>query len=72
VTIRTTAIKWDGARRYIYTVTAGKVVGEGPNVEWDLTGVAPGKYTITVAINILYGDRWALVGKSVTKEVMVR
>ncbi len=32
---------------YLYTVSAGKIVGQGANVVWDLFGVAPGTYTIT-------------------------
>jgi hypothetical protein len=32
---------------YEYVVTGGKIVGIGANVKWDLTGVAPGTYTIT-------------------------
>ena len=34
--------------QYRYAVTGGKVKGAGTKVSWDLTGVAPGSYTISV------------------------
>ncbi len=36
---------------YTYSVTGGRIVGEGPNVSWDLSGVTPGTYTSTVEVN---------------------
>jgi hypothetical protein len=36
---------------YSYTVTGGRITGEGPNVTWDLTGAAPGTYAATVAVD---------------------
>jgi hypothetical protein len=33
-----------------YMVTGGRITGEGANVTWDLTGVEPGTYTVTVEI----------------------
>jgi len=35
---------------YRYTVTGGRVVGEGSTVTWDLGGVWPGIYTATVEV----------------------
>lgn len=35
---------------YIYTVAAGRVVGEGDKVTWDLSEVEPGVYTATVEV----------------------
>jgi hypothetical protein len=35
---------------YAYTVTGGRVVGEGSNVTWDLNEVWPGFYTATVEV----------------------
>jgi hypothetical protein len=35
---------------YQYTVSGGRIRGEGANVTWDLSGVRPKDYTITVAI----------------------
>ena len=36
---------------YTYTVSGGRVTGEGANVRWDLSGVGPGKYTATVEVD---------------------
>jgi hypothetical protein len=47
---------------------AGKIVGYGAKVVWDLTGVKAGTYTITAAAN----DGCGLCGKFVTKTVVVK
>jgi len=36
---------------YTWSVTGGKVTGEGKSVTWDLTGVANGSYTASVEVN---------------------
>lgn len=36
---------------YTWSVTGGKLSGEGKSVTWDLTGVADGSYTATVEVN---------------------
>jgi hypothetical protein len=36
---------------YTWSVTGGRVSGEGRNVTWDLSGVANGSYTATVEVN---------------------
>lgn len=36
---------------YTYTVTGGRISGEGANVGWDLTGVTPGTYTASVEVD---------------------
>jgi hypothetical protein len=36
---------------YTYTVTGGRITGQGANVTWDLTGVTPGTYTASVEVN---------------------
>jgi len=36
---------------YTWSVTGGKLSGEGKQVNWDLTGVANGTYTATVEVN---------------------
>ncbi|HVG31262.1 MAG TPA: hypothetical protein VM864_16245, partial [Pyrinomonadaceae bacterium] len=33
---------------YAWTTTGGRITGDGPNVTWDLSGVAPGTYTANV------------------------
>src|SRR5262249_52987800 len=35
---------------YVYTVTGGRVIGEGGNVTWDLNECGPGLYTATVEV----------------------
>jgi hypothetical protein len=36
---------------YTWSVTGGKLTGEGRGVAWDLSGVNPGTYTATVEVN---------------------
>jgi hypothetical protein len=36
---------------YSYTVTGGKIVGDGANVTWDMSGMGAGTYTVTVEVN---------------------
>ncbi len=36
---------------YTYTVTGGRITGDGPNTSWDLTGVTPGTYTASVEVD---------------------
>lgn len=36
---------------YTYTVTGGRITGEGANVSWDLSGAQPGTYTATVEVD---------------------
>ncbi|MDT5159221.1 MAG: hypothetical protein QOH51_3578, partial [Acidobacteriota bacterium] len=36
---------------YTYSTTGGRVSGDGPNAQLDLTGVAPGTYTVTVEVD---------------------
>jgi hypothetical protein len=36
---------------YTYTVTGGRITGEGPNVTWDLSGLGPGTYTASVDVD---------------------
>ncbi|CAN5441919.1 hypothetical protein BH10ACI1_BH10ACI1_34540 [soil metagenome] len=52
---------------YSYTVTGGKIVGDGAKVVWDLSGVAPGIYTITVGAD----DGCGICGPTMTKTVKI-
>lgn len=52
---------------YAYTITGGRIVGAGPNVKWDLSGVYPGTYTITAGAD----DGCGYCGKAQTKVVTV-
>src|SRR5439155_24241343 len=50
--LTTTASDPDGdTLLYSYTVTGGRVTGEGANVAWDLSGLGPGTYTATVDVD---------------------
>jgi hypothetical protein len=52
VGLTTTASDPDGdTLLYTYTVTGGRVTGEGTNVSWDLSGVGPGTYTASVEVD---------------------
>lgn len=53
---------------YSYTVSGGRVVGQGANVSWDLGGVNPGTYTITAGVD----DGCGICGKTVTKTITVK
>jgi hypothetical protein len=50
-----------------YSVSAGKVVGNGSNVVWDLSGVKPGVYTISIAVD----DECGVCGQPVVREIKV-
>jgi len=52
---------------YKYIVSAGRVTGEGPKVKWDLTGVPPGRYTITAGVD----DGAGVVGITQTRGVEI-
>jgi len=52
---------------YVYKVSAGRIVGSGSTVIWDLSGVAPGSYSITAAVD----DGCGLCGKFITKTVKI-
>lgn len=51
---------------YEYTVTGGKIIGEGANVTWDLNGSRPQDYTITAAIKGKRGVSAATRTESIT------
>ena len=52
VGLTTTASDPDGdTLLYTYTVTGGRITGDGANVSWDLSGVGPGTYTASVEVD---------------------
>jgi hypothetical protein len=53
---------------YRYTVIAGRIIGQGPSVVWDLSGVSPGKYSIVVGSD----DGCGVCGRTMTKEIEVK
>ncbi|RMH32011.1 MAG: hypothetical protein D6687_11365 [Acidobacteria bacterium] len=69
VEVRTTAVDPENAvLTYNYTVSGGRIVGSGANVTWDLSGVRPGTYTITVGVD----DGCGICGKTQTKTIEVK
>lgn len=52
---------------YNYTVSGGRIVGSGANVQWDLSGLQPGSYTVTAGVD----DGCGLCGKTQTQTVRV-
>lgn len=53
---------------YNYTVSGGRIVGQGANVQWDMSGVTPGTYTITTGVN----DGCGVCGKTDTQTITVK
>ncbi|MFN2577392.1 MAG: hypothetical protein ABR607_06840 [Pyrinomonadaceae bacterium] len=52
VQLTTTATDPDGdTLLYTYTVTGGRITGDGANVSWDLSGLGPGTYTASVEVD---------------------
>lgn len=69
VFIRTTAVDPENdVLTYNYDISAGKIIGQGFSVVWDLSGVQPGIYTITAGVD----DSCGICGKTVTKTVVVK
>jgi len=68
VNVTTTAVDPENdVLTYNYTVSGGRIVGQGANVSWDLTGAQPGTYTITVGVD----DGCGVCGKTQTKTITV-
>jgi hypothetical protein len=53
---------------YNYTVSGGRVVGTGANVQWDLSNAQAGTYTITAGVD----DGCGICGKTETKTIKVQ
>ncbi len=53
---------------YNYTVSGGRVVGTGANVQWDLSGANEGTYTITTGVD----DGCGVCGKTNTQTVTIK
>ena len=52
VNLSATATDPDGdTLLYTYSTTGGRITGDGPNATLDLSGVAPGTYTVTVEVD---------------------
>jgi hypothetical protein len=57
---------WDFT--YNHMISGGKIIGTGERVVWDLSGVKPGTYTITAAVD----NGCGVCGTTITKKVVVR
>jgi hypothetical protein len=53
--------------RYTWSTTGGRITGDGPNVNWDLTGLAPGVYraSIEIATGSIAGECQAFTSAAV-------
>ncbi len=72
VLVRTTYPVIDYPFEVVYTVSGGKIIGDGANVTWDLNGAATGKHTITAGLsmpNKVLG--WEVFGQTVTKLITI-
>jgi len=58
----------DGPLKYVYVVTAGKIIGSGSRIKWDLSGVPPGTYTITAGVDEGHGV-WGMTKTKVIKVI---
>lgn len=68
VSVTTTAVDPENDQLvYNYTVSGGRIVGEGANVSWDLSGLPAGTYTITAGVD----DGCGLCGQTQQKTVVV-
>ncbi len=68
VSVSTTAVDPENdVLTYNYTVSGGRVTGQGANVSWDLTGVKPGTYTVTAGVD----DGCGVCGQTKTQTVTV-
>jgi hypothetical protein len=68
VNVATTAVDPENdVLTYNYTVSGGRVVGQGANVSWDLSGVRPGTYTITAGVD----DGCGVCGQTQTQTITV-
>lgn len=68
ISVNTTAVDPENdVLTYNYTVSGGRIVGSGAGVQWDLSGLQPGSYTITAGVD----DGCGLCGKTQTQTVRV-
>jgi len=69
ISVATTAVDPENdILTYNYIVSAGKILGTGANVVWDLSGVKPGSYTITAGVD----DSCGICGLTITKTVVIK
>ena len=69
ISVQTVAVDAENdVMNYDYKISGGKIVGQGANVVWNLTGVQPGTYTITAGVD----DGAGINGQTKTQTVVVR
>ena len=69
VEIKTTAVDPEkDVVIYHYTVSGGRIVGQGSRVSWNLMGIAPGTYTITAGVD----DGCGVCGQTQTRTITIR
>jgi uncharacterized protein YceK len=69
IKVSTVAVDPEGITlKYLYTVTGGKITGQGANVVWDLSQTTPGTYTITAAVD----DGRGVIGTTQTKTATIK
>lgn len=69
LSVSTTASDPEGdVLTYNYTVSGGRIVGQGANVNWDVAGLQPGTYTITAGVN----DGCGVCGQTQTKTITIK
>jgi len=68
VSVQTTALDPEGdVITYHYTISGGRVTGQGSRVSWDLNRLQPGTYTITVGVD----DGCGICGNTMTQAVTI-
>lgn len=70
-TVQVTAIATDPEKDvliYYYTVSGGRIIGQGAKVTWDLTDIAPGTYTITAGVD----DGCGICGQTQTRTITIK
>ena len=68
VSVQTTALDPEGdVITYHYTISGGRITGQGSKVSWDLNRLQPGTYTITVGVD----DGCGICGNTMTQAVTI-
>jgi len=68
INVATTAVDPENdVLTYNYTVSGGRIVGTGANVQWDVAGLAPGTYTVTAGVD----DGCGICGQTQTKTITI-
>jgi hypothetical protein len=68
ITVNATAVDAENdVLTYNYTVSGGRIVGTGSSVQWDVSGLQPGTYTITAGVD----DGCGFCGQTQTQTIRV-